>query len=105
MGEGLITMNDRPREAGGARFFDRNKRDRGWASAVTRRDKGQSLSSLTVIDVIGAESELVVFLTHLDRSHLVVRESNGGGPLYKFRWASGYANGEAVRIQGVLDAL
>jgi hypothetical protein len=105
MGDGLSTINDVPQEPGGARFFDRNRRDRGWASGVTRREKGQGLSSLTVIDVVGAESELAVFLIHLDRSHLVVRQSVGGGPLYKFRWASGYANGEAVRIQGVLDAL
>jgi hypothetical protein len=105
MGDGLSMMKDRPQESGGARFFDANRRDRGWASGVTRREKGQGLSSLTVIDVVGAESDLAVFLTHLDRSHLVVRESPGGGPLYKFRWASGYANGEAVRVQGVLDAL
>jgi hypothetical protein len=98
-------MNDTPPEPGGARFFDRNRRDRGWASGVTRREKGQGLSSLTVIDVVGAESDLALFLTHLDRSHLVVRQSVGGGALYKFRWASGYANGEGVRIQGVLDAL
>jgi|SRR5882757_7343700 len=104
MGDGLITSNERPQEPGGARFFDRNKRDRGWASGVTRREKG-GLSSLTVIDVVGAESELVIFLTHLDRGHLVVRQSAGGGALYKFRWASGYANGDAVRIQGVLDAV
>jgi hypothetical protein len=94
--------NDSAAEQGGVRFFDRSKRDRGWASCVTKRAKG--LSFLTVIDVVGADSELAIFLAHLDRSHLVVRQAAGGAALFDFRWASGYVNGPEMRIQGVLEA-
>jgi hypothetical protein len=95
-------MTDGRAEQGGARFFDGGKRDRGCASGVTIRQKG--LSFLTVIDVVGADADLTAFLTHLDRGHLMVRHQVSGTALFKFRWASGYANGEAVRVQGVLEA-
>jgi hypothetical protein len=93
-------MTDERRE-NAMRFFDRDKRDRGRAADVRERER--SLSSLTVIDVFGAEAALVSFLTHLDRAHLVVCDPANGAPIYKFRWASGYENGEGVRVQGVLD--
>ena len=92
-------MDDR--RDSGARFFDRDRRDRGRAADVRERER--TLSSLTVIDVFGAEAELAAFLVHLDRSHLLVRDPDSGAALYKFRWASGYENGEGVRVQGVLE--
>ena len=93
-------MNEKRTESG-ARFFDRDKRDRGCAADVRERER--TLSSLTVIDVFGAEADLAAFLVHLDRGNLLVRDPASGAALYRFRWASGYENGEGVRIQGVLE--
>jgi hypothetical protein len=87
---------------GGAGFFDAEGRYRGWASVVTRRDP--VFSGLTVIDVVGADAVLIPFLTRLDRSRLVVEAPATGDTLFHFRWASGYENGNDVRIQGVLEA-
>jgi hypothetical protein len=86
----------------GARFYDSRRREMGFASGVTRRPRG--LTPLTVIDVAGAGPALFAFLTHLDKSHLSLRDGDTGALLYEFRWASGYADGTAVRIHGVLDA-
>jgi hypothetical protein len=86
---------------GGARFFDGAKRDRGCAQDVRKRDV--ELSTLTVIDIFGADPSLTAFLVHLDHGHLLMRDPQSGAPLYTFRWASGYENGEGVRIQGVLE--
>jgi hypothetical protein len=84
----------------GARFIDANKRDQGHAGSVTRRPPG--LAPLTVIDVVAASPGLFAFLTHLDNSRLLLRHPQTGATLYEFRWASGYADGSSVRIQGVL---
>jgi hypothetical protein len=84
----------------GARFFDARKRDKGCATGVACRPPG--LTTLTVIDVVGASSELASFLTSLDKAELVMRHPQTGATLFEFRWASGYADGASVRIQGVL---
>jgi hypothetical protein len=86
---------------GGAIFFDSNNRLRGWASRVVERTGG--LSRLTSIDVEGADAGLSEFLTHLDRTHIVVRDRNTESTLYAFRWASGYTNGSGIRVQGMLE--
>jgi hypothetical protein len=86
---------------GGARFFDCDSRDRGWARKVTRRVPG--LSSLTVLDVVAPEPALAQFLTTLDKNPLTVQVTEISGESYEFVWASGYNNGADVRIQGVLD--
>jgi hypothetical protein len=74
----------------------------GWgcAGSVTRRPPG--LTRLTVIDVVGAAPALFSTLTHLDKSRIVLRHPQTGAMLYEFRWASGYADGNSVRIQGIL---
>jgi hypothetical protein len=87
-------------EIAGARFFDARKRDRGCAGSVTRRPPG--LNRLTVIDVAGAPPDLHAYLIHLDKSHLLMRHPRTGDTLYEFRWASGYADGTSIRIQGIL---
>jgi hypothetical protein len=84
----------------GPGFFDDRKRFRGSATLVSKRMRG--LSELTIIDVVGATTDLAEFLVHLDKSRLVVQES-GGDSLFTFRWASGYVNGLDIRVQGVLD--
>ena len=88
-------------ERSGARFFDENRRDRGWASRVTKR--GQALSPLTVLEVIDPEPELAEYLGLLDGNRLLVQYTDDEGMSYSFRWASGYPNGKSVRIQGVLE--
>ena len=86
---------------GGTGFFDDKKRFRGWASLVSKR--GRALSDLTVIDVVGADAGLAEFLSHLDKSRLVLQEPESGETLFNFRWASGYVNGKDIRVQGILE--
>ena len=87
-------------ENSGARFFDENKRDRGWAKKVTRRS--QSIGRLTVLDVVTTEASLAHFLVGLDKGRLSVQCTDVSGESYTFAWASGYENGSQIRIQGVL---
>ena len=86
---------------GGARFFDVDKRDRGWARKVTRREK--AVGRLTVLDVESPEPSLAAFLTGLDKAPLRVQDAGASGSSYTFTWASGYENGTSIRIQGILD--
>jgi hypothetical protein len=83
-----------------ARFFDENNQERGWAKKVTKRSK--VVGRMTVLDVVTTEEPLVRFLTSLDQSALVVQCTDLTGLSYKFAWASGYENGMAIRIQGLL---
>jgi hypothetical protein len=85
----------------GARFFDGNKRDRGWASKVIRRER--SLHRLVVLDVTSTDAALRVFLSSLDRAPLSVQQTGDAADSYTFAWASGYDNGATVRIQGRLQ--
>ena len=87
--------------SGGARFFDANKRDRGWARKVTRR--AHAVGRLTVLDVETNEPSLATFLTGLDKDPLRVQDTGDAGECYTFVWASGYENGSAIRIQGILE--
>ncbi len=84
----------------GARFFDEKNQDRGWAKKVTKRVK--TVGRLTVLDVVTTEASLARFLTSLDQSVLVVQCTDMSGDSYSFMWASGYDNGVAIRIQGLL---
>ena len=86
---------------GGAGFYDAGKIFRGRAALVSKRNR--ALSDLTVIDVVGADASLSSYLAHLDKSRLVVRDGASGDALFNFRWASGYVNGNDIRIQGVLE--
>jgi hypothetical protein len=86
----------------GARFFDEKKRDVGWAGKVSKRDP--SLGGLTVLDVATADPSLAMFLRSLDKGRLFVNSADASGQSYAFAWASGYANGQDIRIQGVLEA-
>lgn len=86
----------------GARFFDKSKQDLGRAVQVKTRIR--SGSTLTVLDVSGAEPQLARSLTLLDRSRLRIHCEDAARTCYVFRWASGYNNGSDVRIQGVLEA-
>jgi hypothetical protein len=94
------SATDEEARRSGARFFDARKRDQGLAGSVTRRPPG--LNPLTVIDVVDAAPALFAFLAHLDKSQLLLRHPHTGATLYEFRWASGYADGSSVRIQGLL---
>jgi hypothetical protein len=85
----------------GARFFDKVKQDLGRAERVTTRLR--SGSTLTVIDVTGAEPALARALTLLDRGRLRIHCEDDARTCYVFTWASGYGNGADVRIQGVLE--
>jgi len=85
----------------GARFFDRSRRDIGWAGNVARRPP--ALGNLTVLDVMLAEPGLADSLRVLDKSRLVVHCDGADGASYRFMWASGYTNGTGIRIQGVLE--
>jgi hypothetical protein len=89
------------RDAGGAGFYDARKAFRGQAILVSKRNR--ALSDLTVIDVVGADPDLASYLSHLDRARLVVRDRASGDALFNFRWASGYVNGNDIRVQGVLE--
>jgi hypothetical protein len=85
----------------GARFFDRQKQDLGRAGRVTTRVR--SGSTLTVLDVTGAEPKLARALTLFDRGRLRIHWEDAAHTCYVFRWASGYDNGSDVRIQGMLE--
>jgi hypothetical protein len=89
-----------PREQFGARFFDVDKRDRGWASNVVRRER--ALDRLVVLDVMSTDAALRTFLSSLDRAPLIVEQTGDEAASYTFAWASGYDNGATVRIQGRL---
>ena len=84
----------------GARFFDRHKRDLGWAFSVSKRQP--LLGGLTVLDVSTTEAGLEASLLSLDNDPLLVESGGPSGQRYVFTWASGYANGSQIRIQGVL---
>ena len=88
-------------EQRGARFFDEHRQDRGWANIVVRRQP--TLGRLIALDVTTAEAALGSFLRSLDKAPLQVREAGEGGLTYRFAWASGYADGTTVRVQGVLQ--
>jgi hypothetical protein len=92
---------EKTNEQAGARFFDEDRRDRGWAGKVTRRAPG--LSGLTVLDVASAEPHLASFLTALDKNRLTVQATGVSGESFAFVWASGYSNGQQIRVQGILD--
>ena len=87
-------------EASGARFYDEDHRDRGWASHVTVR--ANKVGRLTVLDVATTDRDLLVFLRGLDKAPLSIEEPREGGVRYTFAWASGYENGATVRVQGSL---
>jgi hypothetical protein len=90
-----------PSEQTGARFFDDQRQDRGWAAKVVR--KVRMLGGLTILDVVTNEASLATFLRELDRSPLSVQHTDSEGESYTFAWASGYENGTAIRIQGMLQ--
>jgi len=94
-------MSETAAQPCGARFFDEAKRDLGRALDVTKR--ASATSTLTVLDVAGSEPELARVLSLLDRARLWIQCEDAGRTSYIFRWASGYGNGERVRIQGVLE--
>jgi hypothetical protein len=101
-GQGVgVTISNAPQPGNGAGFYDARKAFRGHCTLVSKRNR--ALSDLTVIDVIGADEGLTSYLAHLDRSRLVVRDRASGDALFSFRWASGYVNGDDIRIQGVLE--
>jgi hypothetical protein len=83
-----------------ARFFDKVKQDLGRAVRVTTRHR--SGSTLTVVDVTGAEAELARALVLLDRGRLRIHFEDAARTCFVFAWASGYSNGSDVRIQGML---
>jgi hypothetical protein len=85
----------------GARFFDEASRDLGYARSVTQRLRAGSM--LTTFDVVGAEPELARRLGFWDRQRLRIIYADVDGTTFRFRWASGYGNGQDVRIQGVLE--
>ena len=84
----------------GARFFDARKRDLGWATKVSLRKP--SLGGLTVLDVTTSEPGLAMSLVTLDHGRLQVKSGDAMGGGWDFVWASGYANGRDIRIQGML---
>ena len=92
---------DTPREQGGAYFYDEHKHDRGWAKIVVRRKS--TPGRLVVLDILTTEPGLGGFLRALDKAPLQVHETGENGMTYRFAWASGYANGSMVRVQGVLQ--
>ena len=86
----------------GARFYDKVKQDLGRAAQITPR-ASRSGSTLTFIDVVGAEPALARALSILDRGVLRIHCEDEARTCYVFRWASGYGNGADVRIQGILE--
>lgn len=58
---------------------------------------------MTTFDVAGAEPELARRLEFWDRQRLRIQYADLAGTTFRFRWASGYGNGQGVRIQGVLE--
>jgi hypothetical protein len=85
----------------GARFFDGKKHDLGWAAKVSRRNP--TLGGLTVLDITTAEPSLAMTLRSLDKQRLLVLPTDLLGESFSFAWASGYANGQEIRVQGVLE--
>jgi hypothetical protein len=85
----------------GARFFDEKQRDLGWAAKVSKRNP--SLGGLTVLDIATADPLLAMFLRSLDKGRLFVRPADILAESFAFAWASGYANGLDIRVQGVLE--
>ena len=92
--------SESPKLPGGARFFDGMRRDLGWATRVSQRKP--SLGGLTVLDVTTSEPGLTMSLVTLDHGRLLVKSGDATGGGWDFMWASGYANGRDIRIQGVL---
>lgn len=88
------------KQLGGARFFDGKRRDLGWATRVSQRKP--LLGGLTVLDVTNSEPGLASSLLMLDKGRLLVESQDAVGGAWDFMWASGYANGHDIRIQGVL---
>lgn len=85
----------------GARFFDKGRTDLGRAVRVTTRQRPGS--TLTVLDVTGAEPALARALVLFDRGRLRIHCEDAARTCYVFRWASGYSNGPDVRLQGMLE--
>jgi hypothetical protein len=85
----------------GVDFFDGDDRYCGRAARVTRRVR--PVLALESIDVAGADPQLTTYLRRLDRGRLLVQESGTGNPLFSFRWASGYFNGDEIRVQGAIE--
>ena len=85
----------------GARFFNKVNRDLGRAGKVTTHVRRGP--ALTVVDITGAEPDLTRALTLLDRERVRIHCEDAASTCYVFTWASGYANGSAVRIQGMLE--
>ena len=85
----------------GARFYDKVRQDLGRAVRVTTRQR--SGTTLTVLDVAGAEPALARALILFDRGRLRIHCEDAARTCYVFRWASGYSNGNDVRIQGELE--
>ena len=92
-----------PNDESGARFFDAQKRERGWAAKVIRRQHAPG--ALVVLEVTTTDADLKSFLGSLDRSELRVQQTGIEGTTYAFAWASGYENGPTIRVQGVLRAV
>lgn len=84
-----------------ARFFDKVRQDLGRAVRVTTRHRLGS--TLTILDVTGAEPALARALVLFDRGRLRIHCEDAARTCYVFRWASGYSNGNDVRIQGELE--
>jgi hypothetical protein len=99
--QGSVMGND-PETLGPARFFDESNRDRGCAGGVTKRIN--DVTGLAVLDVTASEPALALFLTTLDKHRLTVHANGLSGESYSFEWASGYDNGDRIRVQGVLKA-
>ncbi len=97
MQEPIVPCDVRP----GARFFDRKRRDLGWAFSVLKRSP--RIGTLTILDVTTTETALADSLLALDNERLLVRGNGPSDPSYTFTWASGYANGRSIRIQGMLE--
>jgi len=86
----------------GARFYDKEKQDLGRATRIATRVPRNG-STLTTVDVVGAEPALARALGILDHAALRIHCEDEARTCYVFRWASGYGNGAEVRIQGVLE--
>jgi hypothetical protein len=99
----MIESLETTKTPAGARFFDGEQRDLGWALRVTKR--ASALGNLTVLDVTTTEVGLADSLVALDRKRLFVRSCAPSGRCYAFAWASGYGNGRQIRIQGILEGL
>jgi hypothetical protein len=85
----------------GARFVDKHKQDRGWAIKVVRRER--AIGRLVILDVTTTDRGLSDFLGALDKSPLLIQQTDVHGASYNFAWASGYQNGTTTRVQGILQ--